>query len=87
MAVNQSERAGYIDYLVNWKATGAMLSNSVRTYDHAMRRATAVYRDDHKNRPAWVSYFYAWFSLVCPLSISLPRKCMGNRSTTKRVLA
>ena len=62
---------------VSYKLCSATLTGKQRApvvqlcmYAHAMLpRANAAYQDDHEKRNAWVSYFYAWFSLVCPISI------------------
>ena len=47
-------------------------------YAHAMHPQTnATARDDHEKRDACVSYFYAWFSSVCSISIGMGLRCCG----------
>ena len=64
---------------------GATLRDSVGMYAHTMHpQANAANQDDHEKRQAWVFYFYAWFSLVRPISIGTglsSRNPSGPRSS------
>ena len=74
MILWQSTKANVqvVDRLFGKQASKGPHVVQLRMYAHAMRpRANAAYRDDHEKRDAWVSYFYAWFSLVCPISIGM----------------